>query len=150
MYRQIGTEQVQLPRSLPCSSEILDSGGFYLLDDGADLWLYVGRNMPADELDELFDPNPAILAPDRRPLTEISFRTDALTDYSLPHRINNIITALQRNRINVPGLKIIWADAPHSLFLHRFSLRLVEDSLYGTMSYVDYLVKTHAKIQAKL
>lgn len=139
-----------MPRSLPCSSEIFDSTGMYLLDDGMTLWLYIGRNMPIDELDELFDPNPIILPPDQRPLTEISFRTDSLTDYSLPRRISNIISGLRRDRTNIPDLKILWADAPHNAFLHRFSLRLVEDSIYGNMSYVDYLVKTHAKIQARL
>lgn len=141
---------MQLPRALPCSSEILDSSGMYLLDDGITIWLYIGRNMPLDELDEIFDPNPAALPPNQRPLNDVSFRTDALTDYSLAFRISNIISALQRNRINVPGLKILWADAPIEEFLHRFSLRLVEDSYYGDMSYVDYLVKTHSKIHAKL
>lgn len=122
----------------------------YLLDDGTEVWLYIGRNVPVDELDDIFEPNPAVLRPEDRPLTEISFRTDGLTDFPLPLRISNIISALQKDRVNVPRLKILWADAPHSAFLHRFSLRLVEDSLYGNMSYVDYLVKTHAKIQAKL
>jgi hypothetical protein len=34
---------VVVPRWLKCSAELIDSGGIYLLDDGAVLWLYIGR-----------------------------------------------------------------------------------------------------------
>ena len=122
----------------------------YLLDDGMSLWVYIGRNMPMDELDELFEPNPAHLPPNQRPLMELYFRSDSLTDYSIAVRVSNIFSALKRGRRNVPDLKVLWADCPEELFLHRFSLRLVEDSIFGNMSYIDYLVKTHAKIQQKL
>ena len=36
----------QLPESLVLSSEVIDSGGVYLLDSGADLLLYVDQEAP--------------------------------------------------------------------------------------------------------
>lgn len=34
----------RLPKCLPVTSEIFDSDGIYLMDDGTFLWLYVGRD----------------------------------------------------------------------------------------------------------
>lgn len=48
-------------------------------------------------------------------------------------------------------LRVIWGDDTSFRPKDRakFALRLVEDSVYGVNSYVDFLCKLHAKIQAK-
>jgi len=48
-------------------------------------------------------------------------------------------------------LRVVWGDSSQLCPKDRarFALRLVEDSVYGVNSYVDFLCKLHAKIQAK-
>lgn len=46
-------------------------------------------------------------------------------------------------------LRVVWADEPPNATSLRFGVRLVEDSIYGVLSYVDYLCKLHSKIQTK-
>ena len=47
-------------------------------------------------------------------------------------------------------LKVVWADeqaqTPDS---YRFGIRIIEDSIFGVMSYVDYLCKVHSRIQLR-
>ena len=42
---------------------------------------------------------------------------------------------------------IVWGDEPSTPESARFGLRLVEDSIYGFMSYTDFLCKLHATIR---
>ena len=44
----MGSLDIQMPRNIPCTSEVLDSSGIYLLDDGSKLWLYIGRYCQCD------------------------------------------------------------------------------------------------------
>ena len=45
-------------------------------------------------------------------------------------------------------LRIIWSDLSSTKPLNnRFSMRLIEDSSAGLMSYVDYLCNMHTRIQ---
>jgi hypothetical protein len=52
----------------------------------------------------------------------------------------------------VAELKIVWGGEINSsgADVLRFGVRLVEDSIYGCMSYVDHLCDMHAKIQTFL
>jgi hypothetical protein len=47
-----------LPRALSSTSELLDSEGMFLLDDGRYMYLYIGRNVPGERLQELFNIDP--------------------------------------------------------------------------------------------
>lgn len=45
-------------------------------------------------------------------------------------------------------LRIIWSDLSSTKPVNnRFSMRLIEDSSAGLMSYVDYLCNMHTRIQ---
>lgn len=55
---------VKLPRTVSVTSEVFESDGLYLLDDGSTLWLYVGRNVPQADIAEWFG-----LYPSQRPST---------------------------------------------------------------------------------
>jgi protein transport protein SEC24 len=43
-----------LPSSLPLSSEQLDSTGVFLLENGKDVFIYVGKTVSVDVLQQLF------------------------------------------------------------------------------------------------
>lgn len=61
-------------------------------------------------------------------------------------RMSNIVQELRRGWSVVPPIRCVWPDVHFGMF----ALRLVEDSIRGQNSYVDYLVGIHAKIQEKL
>lgn len=48
----------KLPRPLSSTSELLDSDGMYILDDGRYVYLYIGRNVPGERLQQLFNIDP--------------------------------------------------------------------------------------------
>lgn len=52
-------------------------------------------------------------------------------------------------KCRVTELRIVWAGEQTNPDTIRFSVRIVEDSLYGYASYVDYLCKVHSIIQSK-
>lgn len=49
-----GFMSVKLPNTLSVTSEVFESDGIYLLDDTTYLWLYIGRNVPSQDLEEWF------------------------------------------------------------------------------------------------
>lgn len=129
----------QLPRSLSATSEVFDSEGVYLMDDGCTLWLYICRSAPHEWLEEWF----AVPAHSRP--SHVSFRLASDTAC----KISSLVEALRAINPHKAELKVIWADEPPSFNSNRFSIRLVEDSIFGAMSYVDYLCRLHSKITSK-
>lgn len=125
----------KLPRPLSSTSELLDSDGMYILDDGRYVYLYIGRNVPGERLQQLFN-----IDPHARPLS-VMFSEDEHA-----RRMSNIVQELRRGWSTVPPIRCVWPDVHFGMF----ALRLVEDSIRGQYSYVDYLVGIHAKIQEKL
>jgi hypothetical protein len=128
----------------PCtkqiSAESLESSGVYLLDDGSTLYLHVGRSCTRVELEEWFG-----VAPHARP-PHITFNKEA-SDSAL--YMSQLIDLLQSVSPHKQQLVVIWGDEPTSNVSSRFAMRLVEDSLYGNMSYTDFMCKLHASIQAR-
>jgi hypothetical protein len=68
----------------------------------------------------------------------------------LSNRISNLIEILRTSNYTKGQLKVIWADEPQSFDSVRFSTRIVEDSIFGVLSYTDYLCKVHQQIQTKM
>ena len=64
-------------------------------------------------------------------------------------RIAAIVEALQMRGSFQQDLKVVWADLSSSWSYEyiRFTTRLVEDSVFGAQSYVDFLCKLHTKIK---
>lgn len=60
-----------------------------------------------------------------------------------------IVDALRARSPSKQELRVVWADEPPNSTSLRFGMRLVEDSIYGVLSYVDHLCKLHSKIQSK-
>ena len=75
----------------------------------------------------------------------MSFQTDSPT----ARRMAATVDALRAASSIKQELRVVWGDEPQTAHSQRFGMRLVEDSIYGVMSYVDFLCKLHSKIQAK-
>jgi len=126
--------------TLPVTSEVFDSDGIYLLDDGFYIYIYIGRGVPQSLLQELFS-----LSAHERP-SHLTIRPHSM----LSNRISNLIEILRTSNYTKGQLKVIWADEPQSFDSVRFSTRIVEDSIFGVLSYTDYLCKVHQQIQTKM
>ena len=131
---------VTMLNTLPVTSEVFDSDGIYMLDDGFYLYIYIGRGVSQSLLEELF----AVPAHERP--QHLTLRQNSL----LSNRISDLIEILRSSNHTKGQLKVIWADEPQSFDSVRFSARIVEDSIFGVLSYTDYLCKVHQQIQTKM
>jgi hypothetical protein len=135
---------VSAPRANGVGSESMQSDAVYLLDEGSTMYLYVGRSVSASEIDEWFNVPPHA---NPRP-TSVSFSADS----HMATLMRTLVESLQSSHAGVacqPELVVVWADEPSTPHSTRLALRLVEDSIYGNMSYTDYLCKLHAAIQER-
>lgn len=130
------------PRAPGVGSDALQSDSVYLLDEGSTLFLYVGRTVSSSELEEWFNVAPHVSP---RP-SRVSFSADS-HGASL---MRTMIEAVQGLAQTQPELVVVWADEPSSAESTKMALRLVEDSIYGVMSYTDYLCKLHATISGRM
>ena len=88
-------QTLKLPKSLPVTSEVFESDGIYLLDDGSSLWLYIGRNVTPDLLNEWFNlPLNSFEKPNF-----ISFNMNS----SEGNLMNNIVSYLRQHNWNQQG-----------------------------------------------
>lgn len=150
-YETDGQWRMKLPHSMPPTSEILDADGIYILDDGTICWLYIGRAVATELIEGLFN----VYNHDRPSHITLKAEThlDPDMDFIREHvvRMMAILNELRLESTRMPVMRVIWGDRPSDNGeASRFSLRLVEDSIYGVLSYVDFLCKMHTMIQAKL
>lgn len=153
-----------LPRVPVVSSEYLESDGFYVLNDNNILWLYLGKNLPEHDLEDWFNISDGRSAGSQSPSTKSNYTTaPSVTSSKLrPKTITfnkeysvaakQMFNAVELLRFHNPykhELRVVWGDDISSLCFEKFATRLVEDSIKGEMSYVDFLCKVHSKIQAK-
>ena len=163
---------LSLPATVAASSEVFASDGLYLLDDCSSLWLVVGRATPLSLLGTLFagfpqsdDPGAGLsmAVADRPRLTCASLLLapsdvdDADSDYG--HDPNHgsqagvilakLVRTLRGRSRCQQELRVVWSDEYGSPDADRVGCRLVEDSIYGTHSYADFLAKLHSYVIAK-
>jgi hypothetical protein len=125
-----------------CSAEF-DTDQLYVVDDRSVLWVYVGRAMSQELLEEIF--NLPAHAPFERP-NDVSIRTST----ALGRRIKLFLDLLAADAPYKPEIIVIWAELSQNQLLHKFSTRLLEDASAGVLSYTDFLCNIHNKIQMKL
>ena len=120
---------------------VFESDGVYLMDDNDVLWLYIGRSVSQRDLEEWFN----VHAHQDRP-SNINFQTQ---NSDLAKRMENVIECIREKAHHKQDLKVIWAELSSSMRQEyvRFTTRLVEDSVFGNQSYVDFLCKMHSKIK---
>ena len=127
----------------PCqwlSAEKLDGDGLYLLEDGSEILVWVGRNYPQDRLKEVFGVDT---------VDQLDARQSMLPP-NLPNernkRMNAFINAMRKARSGYMRMRILKRnDSMETLFYNR----LIEDRSVAGMSYVEFLCHVHRLIQNK-
>jgi protein transport protein SEC24 len=129
----------KMPLVVPTISEVLESDGMYLLDDGGALYLYIGRAVPPHKLEEWFGLQVHPGGIYEKPKS-LSLNINASYE---AQRFAAIVQNLRALNWNKQELKIVWAGEQQGPDAVRFSLRLVEDSVYGKLSLVSSLLYLH-------
>eukprot|EP00970_Alexandrium_tamarense_P007425 scaffold1361_cov269-Alexandrium_tamarense.AAC.5 len=131
-----GIDRIELPRVLNLTIDRLASNGIFLLDNGVDMFLWVGRSSDPALLNSLFGTNSL----EGIDMSQIKLQTSG-NDFA--SRLHSVVSALRED------------DSPHALVAKvtivregdhglesRFFWYLVEDSASfngGTFSYADFM-----------
>ncbi|XP_017569438.1 protein transport protein Sec24D [Pygocentrus nattereri] len=130
-----------VPAAVRCSEERLSETGVFLLDNGQNLFLWLGQACPPDLIQSLFNvPSLAHLSPDMTSLPEL--------DNAQSKKLRSIICAISQQRPHSMKMVIVkQKDKPEMLFRQH----LVEDKgLHGGASYIDFLCYVHREIRQLL
>jgi len=82
--------------------------------------------------------------PNARPPT-VTFQPGS----TISRRMAATVEALRSASPSKQELRVVWADEAPTQETLRFGVRLVEDSVYGVLSYTDFLCKIHSRVQSK-
>lgn len=135
------------------TAPLMESNGIYLLDDGHQLVVWIGKDASPNLLTELFN-QPTLQAIDVEGWTTQILSSSPTAEYSdsLFSAVHRIISSLQKPAL-VPAVhsyKTLFAIRQTDPQVNWFQLFLVEDKLDYAMSYPDYLCLIHSLIRKKL
>ncbi|XP_041065090.1 protein transport protein Sec24C-like isoform X1 [Carcharodon carcharias] len=132
---------VTVPRAVRCLANRLSPEGFYLLEDGLSLFLWIGMLVPAEWIQNVFGA-PSFNAVD------CGVGSLPVLDNPFSRQIRNMISSIRKQRARFLKLIIVkQADRSES----QFRQFLVEDkSPSGGASYPDFLRHLHIGIQQAL
>lgn len=130
-------EGTGLPASVRLSYARLKDHGVYLLENGQDMYLWIGKAAAAPWIQQVLgaaafqsiDLNMAALPVLSNPLSE---------------RVRSVVTAMREERSPFMKLNIVKQKDPSENYFLRC---LVEDKFNDQMSYVDFLCHVHREIQ---
>ncbi|KAG0056264.1 COPII subunit [Gryganskiella cystojenkinii] len=129
----VGTDGIQMPQTMNLSSERLERGGLFMLEDGQNIFLWVGREAVPQLCMDLFGvPNYESIRGGKTTLPTLE------TDFN--QRVNLIVgkTREMRRSSYFPQLYVIKEDGDAALRLW-FLSHLIEDRAEPIMSYYQYL-----------
>ena len=136
------SEKVSVPQSQPLSAEHLETSGMFLLENGFDLFIFIGRDVAPSTVEQLLGTG-SIDSIDPSTVGDIPNLNSALSNH-----LRRIVGELRRQRRSYMHVRLVKKGHTHeTLFLSA----LVEDRhpLSG-MSYVEYLCHLHRLIQNKM
>lgn len=140
MGADIGVEdaggRVAIPTPQRLTVEYLEAEGAYLLENGKDMYLWLGRSAPAPTSDMFQEVAEALV--NRGAAPRIHPDTD---------RVVRIIDAIRVQRCKGAVVRVVRPRDPLEQKLLSF---LVEDRAGEAASYVDFLVQVHKLIQGRL
>lgn len=123
-------EKLLALHTLPGSSAEFESDQIYVVDDRSFLWMFIGRALPQDLLDELFVLSPH--NPYERP-DELVPRLDT----SLGRKVEAFLQLVSADCSYRPEMRVIWGDlGGGNRLLNKFSTRLVEDATGGKLTII--------------
>eukprot|EP00873_Tetraselmis_striata_P007892 jgi/Tetstr1/428156/TSEL_018207.t1 len=141
--REAGQDGSLMPAALSLSSEKLDPRTIFLLENGVEAFMYVGKQAPAEMVQDLLGlnsleeagsgPNSMWLSLERR-------------DNQISRVTNDLMDEIRRSRASFLRLRIIKRSDPLEPVF--FNL-LLEDRSVAGMSYVEFLCHVHRQIQNK-
>jgi len=136
-----GNPENLMSQRLPLSAEHLESNEVYMLENGFDLFVQVGRDLPAQQMQQLLGgPLDGI---DPSTFADLPNQENALSKQSI-----QIISHLRRQRRSYMHMRLVVKGHPHETLFHS---ALVEDRhVLSGMSYVEYLCFLHRQIQNKM
>ncbi|KAJ8248460.1 hypothetical protein GJAV_G00242250 [Gymnothorax javanicus] len=139
--QKLDVEGDALPVAVRDSEERLSKGGVYLLENGLNLFLWVGANVQQELLQDIFG-TPAFgqIDPNMTALPEL--------DNPFSKRLREVIQSFRAQRSRYMKLMVVKQEDKMELIFKHF---LVEDkSNQGGASYVDFLCHMHKEIRQLL
>ncbi|KAF9973898.1 COPII coat Sec23p-Sfb3p heterodimer component [Actinomortierella ambigua] len=135
------TGKVRLPSLVRVSYARLNPQGAYLLENGQNAWLWLGRECDPQFLQDVFGVN--VLEH-----VDITQRELPVLETNTSQQLRAIVNYVQSQRGKCLGLTLV-RQGLDQLELE-FSEQLVEDKNNEALSYVDYLCQIHRMIQTEV
>ncbi|KAL5715392.1 Protein transport protein Sec24C [Ranunculus cassubicifolius] len=133
------SEEELFPPILPLSSEHLEEDGVYLLENGEDGLIYVGKDASIEVLQQLFGVPSIDKVPTQFVLQQF--------ENELSKKLNDLVNEIRGQRCSYLRLRLCKKGDPSE---NLFFSYMVEDKSPATASYVEFLVHIHRQIQAKM
>ncbi|TPX31402.1 hypothetical protein SmJEL517_g05242 [Synchytrium microbalum] len=132
-----------MPNLINLSSERLDRSGLFMLENGLEIFIWVGRAVPPELCQAIFDkPSYDALAPGKFTLP--------LLQNNMSIRVNNIVNTLRQARLIdntcYPSISIVKEDGTDPALRAYFLSHLIEDRMDGHPSYPQYLSTLHEAV----
>lgn len=151
----IGDRGVILPQSMNLTSERLERHGLYLIEDGQNIFLWIGHEAVPQLVQDVFDlPSYAELVGGKVSELILKGGLPLIIQFTLPvldnafsQRVNAIVDKTRELRRGVyrPHLYVVKSDAEPALRSWALSL-LIEDRMDQMPSYAQYLTIVKNKV----
>ncbi|KAH8582025.1 SEC24C-like component of COPII coatamer of ER-golgi vesicles [Cryptosporidium sp. chipmunk genotype I] len=141
-----------LNHSIACSGERILSDGVYVLENGREIYLYIGPQVNSGVISEIFGSTSINL----ENFAQLYFPPE---DYSptmesnigISKRISNVIQQIRNDRFSVNCYMPVILVSPVSQKIEaKFKAMLVEDAYGFETTYVDFLCNVHKLVQSKI
>ncbi|KAI9342470.1 Sec23/Sec24 trunk domain-containing protein [Zopfochytrium polystomum] len=126
---------VRLPPSVRVSFERLELNGIYIVENGIQMYCWIGRGVLPEVLLKIF-------GVDKVEAVDPKLLRIPVLDNEYSTRVHAILNQIQADRPNYLPLKLVRYQMDTHLDVE-FANFLVEDQNYDSMNYVDYLCFVH-------
>lgn len=133
-----------MPSSVPSSGFRATAKGAYLVETGTALYLWIGNEVPASWMEEVYGVDSLDSVPPAEVVVQPRGEPEHLAD-----RILAMVAELRARRAPGPFLPLRTVLPNTSDEAQLCTATLVEDAIVGEQSYVNYLCDIHAAVQAK-
>ena len=138
----------QLPICIRLSYERLEDTGVYVLENGQDIWLWIGVNSPPDTVQKLCG-GPTAAAPGAQTVDVVKLSELPEFDNPLSQKVRQVVQTIRNERNHHLRLHVVIQKKQVDGIEAVFQRQLCEDKTNG-VSYVDYLCHLHSEIRALL
>ncbi|KAH7649934.1 SEC24C-like component of COPII coatamer of ER-golgi vesicles [Cryptosporidium bovis] len=140
-----------LNSSIACSGERILSDGIYILENGREIYIYIGSQVDSNIINDLFGVDNI----NSDNFNKISLITESIemdvSKMNIRSRISNIIQQIRTDRFSISTYMPVIIVSNYSQKLEsKLKALLVEDPYGCEMSYVDFLCNVHKLVQSKL